>query len=289
MKNKYLKSPWFLFVLIILGILPLEFGAYYFLEYGYCSVSPLFHIVWWCLLLSVALFVIKGLFLGVYRWPSLGIISRFLDNSIKGGGIVFFLLFLFIIHLTWGIDMLCECIIKQDYSYWGQALVSVFSLTVLLCIFPYPDPVNKSDNSRETVISALSLGSKNGKNVLNWSNIDLLIKPFAPQAIKNEFGEEAKCSLQNLYIIPSNDLIKSRIDDDVSKYLNDKICNNDICKKIDEYNDNQNLVNLSQLIHQIIKLLYGQEISVCIYDGSVDYNSFDSVKKAVVEVLQKDE
>lgn len=181
--------------------------------------------------------------------------------------------------------MLCECIIKQDYSYWGQALVSVFSLIVLLCIFPYPDPVNKSDNSRETVISALSLGSKNGKNVLNWSNIDLLIKPFAPQAIKNEFGENAECTLKNLYIIPSNDLKNSLIDDDVLKYLNDEICK----KYIEKYNKDQNLNDLSQLIHQIINQLYGKEISVCIYDEPVDYNSFDSVKKAVVKVLQKDD
>ena len=240
------------FLLIILIVLEYSWGQY--ITMCLDTQSPIngfsndiLHLLFW--IFTAFSFMILSIAAITYPWPTLRIISRFFDSTIKKNILTIFLLIFFLSNLTWFMDIVYKLMFEHG-NFWCEfwhAFMCSISMTFAILLFPYSNYVK---DEKSILISGISLGvvkktDENNKtyfmNNLTYFNFEGLFKMFKKG---NETGEFDK--IEKICIIPSTALqnaqitiekeLKSDTLETTNELANLYLCDTKFEKFVNEYN-----------------------------------------------------
>ena len=199
------------FLLIILIVLEYSWGQY--ITMCLDTQSPIngfsndiLHLLFW--IFTAFSFMILSIAAITYPWPTLRIISRFFDSTIKKNILTIFLLIFFLSNLTWFMDIVYKLMFEHG-NFWCEfwhAFMCSISMTFAILLFPYSNYVKDEKN---ILISGISLGvvKETGENNLTYFNFEGLFKMFK-KGNETETGEFDR--IEKICIIPSHTSICCR-------------------------------------------------------------------------------
>lgn len=238
------------FLLIILIILEYFWSQYITIHFNTQSTingssNVILQLLFW--IFSVFSFMILAIAWKTYPWPTLRIISRFFDSTIKKNILTIFLLIFFLSNLTWFMDIGYKIIFEIDNfkCNLGHALMCSFSMIFAILLFPYSNYVK---DEKKIIISGISVSRGN----LTYRNFEGLFKMFGKGAVtKGEFDKVEKIciipstDLKNTTILIEDDLKSDTVEEDRSIAVTDQTRNelaklhqtdDNFKKHVDDYN-----------------------------------------------------
>ena len=293
------------FLLIILIVLEYSWGQY--ITMCLDTQSPIngfsndiLHLLFW--IFTAFSFMILLIAAITYPWPTLRIISRFFDSTIKKNILTIFLLILFLSNLTWFMDIVYKLMFEHGNfwcEFWHAFLCSI-SMTFAILLFPYSNYVKDEKN---ILISGISLGvvKKNDKNYqtyyvnnLTYFNFEGLFKMFK-KGNGTETGEfdkiEKICiipstALQNAQITIEEDLKSDTLETTRNELANLFLCDNNFKQYVEDYNSfikkhneensevnlQEQHKNLSKIFSYYFNKTRSKQIEIEFLDP-IDYNS----------------
>lgn len=194
------------FLLIILIVLEYSWGQY--ITMCLDTQSPIsgfsndiLHRLFW--IFTAFSFMILSIAAITYPWPTLRIISRFFDSTIKKNILTIFLLIFFLSNLTWFMDIVYKLMFEHG-NFWCEfwhAFICSISMIFAILLFPYSNYVKDEKN---IIISGISVSGEN----LTYYNFEGLLKMFK-KGKGYESGEFDK--IEKICIIPSTALKDAKI------------------------------------------------------------------------------
>ena len=219
-------------------------------------------------------------------------IAKFISNSVEGSIHYLALLFLFIMHLTWFIDIMYGFMVSSNNGELLKALPSF--LTMILLLFIIPSYNISSDIANKSLLICPISG-------LSSSNLQLLCYPFEKNVY--DTSSEDSCQLINLthfVIIPSNEVMNEQFDDafindvrehewtiQAKKELAQSLA--DAMNKFNGHPQSSKAQALADILSKYVNLYYNRNDIVFKVTSPINYNSLDSVFEKCGEVLDIEE
>lgn len=275
-------------VVLILWLMTMEFFGFKMLRDEEFSL----HFWLWLLIAFVAWLVAFGI--GYSRKDSeapfglnkVTIQKLFVGSITKSNPYSIFVLFVFLGQITWCFDLGGKLFVEWDFD-WKWLVAFAVSTAVLFAIgmmFSIPKTKDITPDKCKLLLSGFS-----GSGTIKEFNIEGAIRPIIQAPHDNSGNENDAFAIEEWMIVPSHELRKMKIDDDVSQ-------KHQIPELVGLINDYNNLIDSGQwqkekfteIISEYIRSIYGKEIKVQLLQ-EVDYNSFEECYKVVTEELRKNE
>ena len=251
-----------------------------------------------CLAASVLLFIVGMLFKDkqgnpIFELPNKEIAKKLFENVAGGRLITFVLLLFFLIHLELVYTNITDVFYLSERTVCnclGCVALNMMAIVVSLFLYPRHYVSGKPSNERQLMISGLSLTkSKDGDNLLNFRNIDLLLKPI----VSGRFN-----ALKKVIVLPSCTASSFKLDpSDYSKKQFEEYCSKHnvefeqatyetICNKV-----NNTSFDLNKVLAEFIPYINAKNsIENIVFDVQepVDYDSYPDCVNRVDDILKNE-
>lgn len=208
-KTSVFKREWFLYTARIVFLVVLFYLEWFISNVFHKDFCPIYYLIaiGACVLLMALPFLKDESGCSIFRLPNNEIVKRLFENVTGGDLFTFVLLLFFLIHLELIYFNVTETFYEEsEIAPWTciyRVLINMITVSLSLFLYPRKSKGDKVYADRKLMVSGLSSSKSENGGLLNFRNIDLLIKPI----VSGKFT-----SLEKLIIIPSAEIAMFKMD-----------------------------------------------------------------------------
>ena len=208
-KTSVFKQVWFLYTARVVFLLVLFYLEWFFSNWLFKELSLVYTLVaiGACVLFLTLPLLKDESGCRISRWPNNEIVKRLFENVTGGDLFTFVLLLFFLIHLELIYFNITETFYEgSDVAPWTciyRVLINMITVSISLFLYPRKSQNAKGYANRKLMVSGLSSSKSGNASLLNFRNMDLLLKPI----VSGKFT-----SLERMIIIPSAEIAMFKMD-----------------------------------------------------------------------------